>query len=167
MSFRLGQISGVDIGVNWTVLVIAWLICWSVATAALPESYPGHGVGQYWAAGVAVALLFFASLLAHELAHSLVAQRAEWRSPTSPCGCSVACHASRARPTTPPTKFRITAGRTPHQPGPRAGVHGARRWRWPWPVSPSSPSRSRPCSRCSTWRSGSSTCCRRSRSTAA
>lgn len=76
MTIRLGRVAGIPIGANWTVLVIAWLICWSVATAALPDGYPDYGDGQYWAAGIAVAVLFFASLTGHELAHSLIAQRA-------------------------------------------------------------------------------------------
>lgn len=76
MTFRLGRIAGIDIGFNWTVLVIAWLICFSVSTQTLPETTPGYSSGAYWGAGVVVSVLFFVSLLVHELAHSLLAQRA-------------------------------------------------------------------------------------------
>lgn len=74
-SIRIGKVAGIAIGFNWSFLVIAWLITWSLATSALPEAVPGHGDGEYWAAGVAIAVLFFASLLTHELAHSVVARR--------------------------------------------------------------------------------------------
>jgi Zn-dependent protease len=74
-SLRIGKVAGIDIGFNWSFIVIAWLITWSLSSAALPETFPGHSDGAYWAAGISIAVLFFASLLTHELAHSLLARR--------------------------------------------------------------------------------------------
>lgn len=74
-SFRLGRIAGVPIGGNWSLLVIFWLITWSLAGVVLPEREPGHASATYWFAAVATALLFFAGLLAHELSHAVVARR--------------------------------------------------------------------------------------------
>lgn len=56
--------------------VLAWLLAWSLATALLPERAPGAAATAYWAAGLLGASGLFASLLAHELAHALVAKRA-------------------------------------------------------------------------------------------
>ena len=78
-SFRLGRIAGIRVGVNWSVLVIFWLISWSLAGAVLPQQAPGRPPGSYWLAGLATAVLFFVSLLAHELGHALVARRAGLR----------------------------------------------------------------------------------------
>lgn len=75
-SVRLGKVAGIALGFNWSVLLVAALITWSLSTEALPESMPDHGAGQYWAAGTVIAVLFFCSLLAHELAHSIVARHA-------------------------------------------------------------------------------------------
>ena len=72
---QLGRIAGFPVALNWSVLIIAWLLTWSLATGGLPHGAPGHAPGTYWAAGVATAVAFFASLLAHELAHALVARR--------------------------------------------------------------------------------------------
>jgi len=69
-NISLGRIAGIHVGFNWSLLVIAALIAWSLATSFLPSTAPGHTSGAYWAAGVISALVFLASLLAHELAHS-------------------------------------------------------------------------------------------------
>jgi Zn-dependent protease/predicted transcriptional regulator len=74
-TIRLGHIAGVRIGVNWTVLVIFSLILIGLATVQFPLIDEDLPVIASWAAGLIGALAFFASLLAHELAHALVARR--------------------------------------------------------------------------------------------
>ena len=72
---RLGRIAGIPVGLNLSVVVIFVLVVTMVATQTLPGAVDGYPTGAYWAVGVLVGLLFFASLLAHELAHALVARR--------------------------------------------------------------------------------------------
>lgn len=72
---RLGRIAGFPVSLNWSVLIIAWLLTWSLATGGLPSGAVGHQPGTYWAAAAVAALAFFASLLAHEVAHAVVARR--------------------------------------------------------------------------------------------
>lgn len=72
---RLGRIAGIPVGINWSLLVIFWLITWGLADGRFPDQFPGHAAGSYWVAAVATALLFYGSLLAHELGHALVARR--------------------------------------------------------------------------------------------
>jgi Zn-dependent protease len=72
---RLGRVGGVEIGINWTWLIIAGLIVWSLADAVFPEENPGLGDGAYIGMAAAAALLFFGSLLLHELGHALQARR--------------------------------------------------------------------------------------------
>jgi Zn-dependent protease/CBS domain-containing protein len=74
-NLSLGRIAGIHVGLNWSLLVVAALIAWSLATSLLPSASPGQTSGAYWAAGVVSAFVFLASLLAHELAHSVVAMR--------------------------------------------------------------------------------------------
>src|ERR1700737_1186487 len=74
-NLSLGRIFGIHVGLNWSLLVVAALIAWSLATSLLPSASPGHSSGAYWIAGVISAFVFLASLLAHELAHSVVATR--------------------------------------------------------------------------------------------
>src|ERR1700756_4092244 len=74
-NLSLGRIAGIHVGLNWSLLVVAALIAWSLATSILPSASPGESSGAYWTAGVISAFVFLASLLAHELAHSVVAMR--------------------------------------------------------------------------------------------
>ncbi|HET8606317.1 MAG TPA: site-2 protease family protein [Gaiellaceae bacterium] len=74
-SFRLGRIAGVEIGVNWSWLVVFALITWSLASGVFPSQDPGHSNGTYIAMAVVASVLFFASLLAHELGHAVTARR--------------------------------------------------------------------------------------------
>lgn len=73
---RLGRVAGFPLAINWSVLVILWLLTWGLADGSLPQAAPGHAPGTYWLAGFAGAVVFFGSLLAHELAHAVVARRA-------------------------------------------------------------------------------------------
>ena len=70
---NIGQIFGIKIRIDWSWLLIFFLITWNLSTA-FTELHPGWGFGTRWGIAVLAALLFFASVLAHELAHSLVAR---------------------------------------------------------------------------------------------
>jgi Zn-dependent protease/CBS domain-containing protein len=74
-NLSLGRIAGIRVGLNWSVLVVCALIAWSLATSLLPSASPGQTSGAYWFAGAVSAIVFVVSLLAHELAHSVVAMR--------------------------------------------------------------------------------------------
>lgn len=60
---------------HWSALVIAWLLTWILATMAPPHSAAGHPTALYWLVGTGTAFGFFASLLAHEIAHAALARR--------------------------------------------------------------------------------------------
>jgi Zn-dependent protease len=72
---KLGRVAGISIGANVSVLAIGVLVVLGLAAGVLPEIAPGHGPFVYWIVGVLGAAIFFASLLLHELAHAVVAQR--------------------------------------------------------------------------------------------
>lgn len=74
-SVTLFRISGIRVGVHWSWLVVFGLITWQLATAIFPDQNPGLGDGTYWSMAVAAAVLFFTSLLLHELGHALQARR--------------------------------------------------------------------------------------------
>lgn len=74
-TFRLGRILGIPVGVNWSVVIIAGLIGWTLAGSVLPELSPGSTTLSYWIAGTIVALVFFVSLLVHEFSHAMVGRR--------------------------------------------------------------------------------------------
>jgi Zn-dependent protease/CBS domain-containing protein len=73
-NFRIGTIAGVRVGANWSVLVIFLLVFAGLAGARFPLDYPDLETVAYVLAGAAAATIFFLSLLAHELAHAIVAR---------------------------------------------------------------------------------------------
>lgn len=64
-----------DVSAQLSTLVIAGLLTWSFATGLLPASVPDRVPVVYWSVAIVGALLFLASLLGHELSHSVVAKR--------------------------------------------------------------------------------------------
>jgi len=74
-SIRLGRILGIEVGFNWSLIFIFAYVVWLLATAVLPIDDAGLAAPVYWVAAAAGAVLFFMSLLAHELSHALVARR--------------------------------------------------------------------------------------------
>ncbi len=73
--FRICRLLGFNIYIDLSWFLIAILITWSLATSLFPSMYPDLSNTAYWWMGVAGALGLFASILLHELGHSVVAQR--------------------------------------------------------------------------------------------
>jgi Zn-dependent protease/CBS domain-containing protein len=72
-NIKLGSISGIEIGLHYSWFIIAALIVFSLG-AHFRQVNPNWGTNQIWIAALFTAVLFFLSLLLHELSHSLVAQ---------------------------------------------------------------------------------------------
>jgi len=72
---KLGRIWGIPIGLNYSWFLIFALVTFSLATALLPSQFGGLSATAYWLLAVVVSLLFFASVLAHELGHAFIALR--------------------------------------------------------------------------------------------
>ncbi len=73
-SVKLFSINEFDIRVDPSWLIIAALITWSLSQQFFPNALPGYRSGAYVAMAVIAMLGFFASLLLHELAHSVIAR---------------------------------------------------------------------------------------------
>jgi Zn-dependent protease/CBS domain-containing protein len=72
---RLGRIFGIEVRADWSLLLIIVLLTWSLADVSFPSLVDGYRSAEYWVAALGTTLLFLASLLAHELSHSVVANR--------------------------------------------------------------------------------------------
>jgi len=72
-SVKLFSIVGIPVEINASWLIAVAIITWSLATTAYPSFFHLWSEPQYWLAGIVTTLLLFASVLAHELGHSLVA----------------------------------------------------------------------------------------------
>lgn len=75
ITIPLGRIRGIPIGAHWSVLVILALVADMLATSILPATVKHESTASYWTVGLLVAVAFLLSLMAHEVAHAVVARR--------------------------------------------------------------------------------------------
>ncbi|MGE5620655.1 MAG: site-2 protease family protein [Sphingomonadaceae bacterium] len=69
------RLFGIRIGLSPSWFVIFALVTWSLGAAYFPAQHPTWHASIHWTMAAAGSLLFFGSVLAHELAHSIVALR--------------------------------------------------------------------------------------------
>ncbi|HVN67883.1 MAG TPA: site-2 protease family protein, partial [Candidatus Sulfotelmatobacter sp.] len=74
-SFKLVTVFNIPIEVNYTWFIIFGLVIFTLARGYFPATNPELPGNVHWFMAVIAALFLFASLLAHELSHSLVAIR--------------------------------------------------------------------------------------------
>ena len=81
-SFRIFTLRGIEVRVHWSWTIIFLVLSWTLADSGFFGTYRDWPVIARWALGVATMLLFFCSVVAHELAHSLTAQYFGMRVPS-------------------------------------------------------------------------------------
>lgn len=74
-SLSLGKVLGIPIRLHVTWFLVAVLVTVSLAAGYFPQQYAGWSPLTYWLVGAVTAGLFFASVLLHELGHSVLALR--------------------------------------------------------------------------------------------
>lgn len=70
---KLGRIFGVQIGLHYSWLIIAFLVTLSLV-GQFHATNPHWGAAVIWATSIITALLFFAAIIAHEFSHAAVAK---------------------------------------------------------------------------------------------
>jgi Zn-dependent protease/CBS domain-containing protein len=74
-TFQVGSLFGFKINVHWTWFFIFFLVTWTFATGVLEEAYSDWNEARRWTVAIAIALVFFLSILLHEVSHSIVARK--------------------------------------------------------------------------------------------
>jgi Zn-dependent protease len=72
---KLGQIWGIPLGLHTSWFLVFGLVTWSLASGYFPAEYPALTPPAYWFLGGVTSVLFFGSVLLHELGHSILAIR--------------------------------------------------------------------------------------------
>src|SRR3989442_3376625 len=74
-SIRVARIFGIDVRIHVSWLLIFFLVVLSLSDQVFPSRFPQWSNQKSLVVAAITAFLFFGSVLAHELAHSLVARR--------------------------------------------------------------------------------------------
>ena len=74
-SIRIARIFGIDINIHFSWIVIFFVIVTNLSESIYPDQFPQWSRQKTFVVSAVSAFLFFASVVAHELAHSLVARR--------------------------------------------------------------------------------------------
>src|SRR5262245_51121626 len=74
-SIKIGRIFGIPIGLHWSLSFVFILLVTSLGNAYFPNGYRDLSTGAIWVLAVVTGLLFFVSILLHELGHAWVALR--------------------------------------------------------------------------------------------
>ena len=71
---QVARVIGIPIHLHFSWLIIFALIVWTLSTGYFPAQYPDLPASSYWAKGLVASLLFFVSILLHEMGHAVVAR---------------------------------------------------------------------------------------------
>ena len=71
----IGRAFGISLRLHYSWFLIFALVTWALAGSYFPSVYPTWSLSSRIAAGLITSVLFFGSVLVHELMHSIVAQR--------------------------------------------------------------------------------------------
>ena len=72
---KLFKLMGFEVGIDFSWIIIAILIAWSLSTGFFPFQYKDFSTRTYWMMGIVGAVGLFLSIIAHEFCHSLVARK--------------------------------------------------------------------------------------------
>ena len=75
MSVQVAKVRDIPVRLHFTLIIAIVLISYTLASDFLPSLFPGLSIMQYWFIGIMGAVIMFSSVLLHELAHSILAQR--------------------------------------------------------------------------------------------
>ena len=74
-SIPVVRLLGIPVSLDYSWFLVFALLTWVLARGYFPGEFPDWPAAQYWLTGAVTAVLFFVSLLLHELGHSAVALR--------------------------------------------------------------------------------------------
>jgi Zn-dependent protease len=74
-SVRAGRIADIEVRLHWSLAIVFALIVWTLASQVLPAIVPDQPPSAYWVVSSIAGLVFYLSLLGHEMGHAIVARR--------------------------------------------------------------------------------------------
>jgi Zn-dependent protease/CBS domain-containing protein len=74
-TIKIGRLFGFEINIHWSWFFVFFLVTATFALGVLEEFFPDWTSTRRWIVGLFVAIIFFLSILLHEMSHSLLARR--------------------------------------------------------------------------------------------
>lgn len=74
-NIRIGSIRGIPLYISTSWIIVFVLFLWTFAASYFPGRYPNWSGTAYFSAALVTVVLFFASVVAHELGHATIAAR--------------------------------------------------------------------------------------------
>ena len=75
MSFQIVKVKGIPVRLHFTLIIVFFLVAWTLASSFMPQYFPNLATVQYWIMGAIGAIILFISVFLHELMHSVIALR--------------------------------------------------------------------------------------------
>ena len=75
MSFQIAKVKGIPVRLHFTLIIVFFLVAWTLASSFMPQYFPNLATVQYWIMGAIGAIILFISVFLHELMHSVIALR--------------------------------------------------------------------------------------------
>jgi len=73
-SLTIGRVLGIPVALDYSWFLVFVLVSWMLGRSYFPAEFPGWSPFWYWAVAVVTTLLLFASVLIHEIGHSIAAR---------------------------------------------------------------------------------------------
>ncbi len=73
MSLQVAKIYQIPIRLHFSLVLVFFLIAWTLAYGFMPQYSPGMNQVNYWIMSITGTIILFLSVLLHELSHSIVA----------------------------------------------------------------------------------------------
>lgn len=73
-SIRIFRLFGINIDLHYSWFLVVFILAWGLSSDFFPANYPGLDKASYWSMGIIAAIMLFASVLIHEMSHSLTAK---------------------------------------------------------------------------------------------
>jgi Zn-dependent protease/predicted transcriptional regulator len=103
----LFRIAGIQVRLDYSWFIIFAIVAMSLAAGYFPQIHPGQSTWSYWAAGILAAILFFLSILAHELSHAFMAKRSGIDVPAITLFLFGGVSEMQEEPRTPATELKV------------------------------------------------------------
>lgn len=72
MSFQIAKVKGIPVRLHFTLIIVFFLVAWTLASSFMPQYFPNLATVQYWIMGAIGAIILFISVRQHLTAEEIM-----------------------------------------------------------------------------------------------